>query len=250
MGGFGTSRSSPAGGAAARRALDHGGGRQGRRRQGRRFYPLDVERVFRSLDRIKPHIKTWWSDNSQAQQLTEQEEVDLIYMTNGRATQSILDHKAAFEMIWNESWIYAGHAEGWIVPVGCPNPQGGMRFLDIVGRPEHQAVFARLLYYAPQHPEGFDLLEPKLAKLMPSYPENEKLALHHQLQMVGGQQRTGAAALRAVAAVLMSCHRRLMLSFRGAAKAASPESIITGGGYGFGLPRLRSGPGMTTRTVR
>jgi putative spermidine/putrescine transport system substrate-binding protein len=139
------------------------------------FYPLDVERAFRSLDRIKPHIKTWWSDNSQAQQLMEQEEVDLIYMTNGRATQSILDHKAAFEMIWNEA-IYAGHAEGWIVPVGCPNPQGGMKFLDIVGRPEHQAVFARLLYYAPQHPKAFDLLEPKLAKLMPSYPENEKLA--------------------------------------------------------------------------
>ena len=37
------------------------------------FYPLDVERAFRSLDRIKPHIKTWWSDNSQAQQLMEQE---------------------------------------------------------------------------------------------------------------------------------------------------------------------------------
>src|SRR5262249_23165038 len=39
------------------------------------FYPLDVERAFRSLDRIKPHIKVWWSDNSHAQQLMEQEEV-------------------------------------------------------------------------------------------------------------------------------------------------------------------------------
>jgi putative spermidine/putrescine transport system substrate-binding protein len=139
------------------------------------FYPLDIPRAFRSLDRIKPHIKTWWSDNSQAQQLMEQEEVDLIYMTNGRATQSILDHKAPFEMIWNEA-IYAGHAEGWIVPVGCPNPQGGMKFLDIIGRPEHQAVFARLLYYAPQNPRAIDLLEPRLAKLMPSHPENERLA--------------------------------------------------------------------------
>ncbi len=139
------------------------------------FYPLDVERAFRSLDRIKPHIKTWWSDNSQAQQLMEQEEVDLIYMTNGRATQSILDHKAPFEMIWNEA-IYAGHAEGWIVPVGCPNPQGGMKFLDVIGRPEYQAVFARLLYYAPQNPRAIDLLEPALAKLMPSHPDNEKLA--------------------------------------------------------------------------
>jgi putative spermidine/putrescine transport system substrate-binding protein len=139
------------------------------------FYPLDVDRVFRSLDRIKPHIKTWWSDNSQAQQLMEQEEVDLIYMTNGRATQSILDHKAPFEMIWNEA-IYAGHAEGWIVPVGSPNPKGGMKALDFIGRPEYQAVFARLLYYAPQNPKAFDLLDPALARLMPSHPDNEKVA--------------------------------------------------------------------------
>ena len=139
------------------------------------FYPLDVDRVFRTLDRIKPYIKTWWSDNSQAQQLMEQEEVDLIYMTNGRATQSILDHNAPFEMIWSEA-IYAGHAEGWIVPTGCPNPRGGMKALDFIGRPEYQAVFARLLYYAPQHPKAIDLLPPALAKLMPSHPDNEKVA--------------------------------------------------------------------------
>jgi putative spermidine/putrescine transport system substrate-binding protein len=139
------------------------------------FYPLDVDRVFRALDRIKPHIKAWWSDNSLAQQLMEQEEVDLIYMTNGRATQSILDHKAPYEMIWNEA-IYAGHAEGWVVPVGSPNPKGGMKALDFVGRAEYQAVFARLLYYAPQNSKAIDLLDPALARLMPSYPDNEKVA--------------------------------------------------------------------------
>jgi putative spermidine/putrescine transport system substrate-binding protein len=139
------------------------------------FYPLDVDRVFASLERIKPHIKAWWSDNSLAQQLMEQEEVDLIYMTNGRATQSILDHKAAYEMIWNEA-IYAGHAEGWIVPAGAPNPIGGMKALDVVGRAEYQAVFARLLYYAPQNAKAIDLLDPALARLMPSHPENEKVA--------------------------------------------------------------------------
>ena len=78
-------------------------------------------------------------------------------------------------MIWNEA-IYAGHAEGWIVPAGCPNPKGGMKALDFVGRPEYQAVFARLLYYAPQNPKAIELLEPRLARLMPSHPDNEKLA--------------------------------------------------------------------------
>jgi putative spermidine/putrescine transport system substrate-binding protein len=139
------------------------------------FYPIDIERAFRNLDRIKPHVKAWWSDNSQAQQLMEQEEVDLIHMTNGRATQSVLDHKARFALVWNQA-TYSGHGEGWFVPAGCPNPTGGMKFLDIVGRAEYQAVFARMLYYAPQNPKAIALLDDKIAKLMPSYPQNEKLA--------------------------------------------------------------------------
>ena len=139
------------------------------------FYPLDVARAFRSLDRIKPHIKAWYADNSLAQQLMEQEEVDLIAMMNGRATETILNSKAPFEMVWNEA-ICEGGYQGWLAPVGCPNPKGAMKFLDFVGRPEYQAVFARLLYYAPQNPKAFDLLEPEIAKLMPTYPDNEKVA--------------------------------------------------------------------------
>lgn len=139
------------------------------------YYPIDVDRAFRSLDRIKPHVKTWWSDNSLSQQLMEQEEVDLIMMANGRATQSIVDHKAPFEMVWNGA-LWDGTSQGWIVPVGCPNPKGGMKFLDFVGRAEFQAVFARLLYYAPQNTRAFDFIDPSLAKMLPSYPDNAKLA--------------------------------------------------------------------------
>jgi putative spermidine/putrescine transport system substrate-binding protein len=139
------------------------------------FYPLPVDRVFRSLDRIKPHIKAWYSDNSLAQQLMEQEEADLIAMVNGRASDSIVNNHAPYEMVWNEA-ICEGGTEGWLAPVGCPNPTGAMKFLDIVGRPEYQAIFARLMFYGPQNRKANDLLSPELAKLMPSYPDNEKLA--------------------------------------------------------------------------
>ena len=55
-----------------------------------------------------------------------------------------------------------------------------MQALDFMGRAEYQAVFARLLYYAPQNPKAIALLDERLARLegglMPSHPENEKLA--------------------------------------------------------------------------
>jgi putative spermidine/putrescine transport system substrate-binding protein len=138
------------------------------------FYPLDVDRAFRSLSRIKPHVKAWWSDNAQAQQLIEQEEVDLITMMNGRATESI-NNGAPFEIVWNEA-ISEGDSNGWISPIGCPNPVGAMKFLDFVGRPEPQAAFARLLFYAPLNPKAYDLLEPAIAKQLPTYPDNERVA--------------------------------------------------------------------------
>lgn len=40
-------------------------------------------------------------------------------MTNGRATQSILDYKAPFAFVWNEV-TYSGIGEGWFVPTGVP----------------------------------------------------------------------------------------------------------------------------------
>ena len=138
------------------------------------FYPINLDRAFRSLDRIKPHVKAWWSDNAQAQQLMEQEEVDLITMMNGRATESI-NNGAPFEIVWNEG-ISEGNSNGWLAPIGCPNRIGAMKFLDFVGRPEPQAAFARLLFYAPLNPRAYDLLEPSIARQLPTYPDNERVA--------------------------------------------------------------------------
>jgi putative spermidine/putrescine transport system substrate-binding protein len=105
----------------------------------------------------------------------EQEEVDLIAMMNGRATESIRDHHAPFEMVWNEA-ICEGGYQGWAAMAGCPNPQAAMKFLDFVGRPETEAVFAQLMYYGPQNPKAYDLIAPEIARLLPTYPANEKIA--------------------------------------------------------------------------
>ena len=69
-----------------------------------------------------------------------------------------------------------GNRQGWVVPVGSPNPKGAMKFIDFVSRAEPQAVFARLMYYAPQNLKAFDLLEPEIAKQLPSIRPNFRIA--------------------------------------------------------------------------
>ena len=51
-----------------------------------------------------------------------------------------------------------------------------MKFIDFATRPEPQAAFARLLYYAPLNCRAFDLLEPDVARQLPTYPANLKVA--------------------------------------------------------------------------
>src|SRR5262249_57889854 len=52
-----------------------------------RLYPLDVDRAFKKLDQIKPHIKVWWREGNQSQQLIRDGEVDMMSIWNGRATE-------------------------------------------------------------------------------------------------------------------------------------------------------------------
>jgi putative spermidine/putrescine transport system substrate-binding protein len=52
-----------------------------------KLYPMDMDRAFRKLGEIKPHIKVWWTQANQSQQLIRDGEVDMIAMWNARANE-------------------------------------------------------------------------------------------------------------------------------------------------------------------
>jgi putative spermidine/putrescine transport system substrate-binding protein len=142
-----------------------------------RLYPLDLDRAFRSLDRIKPHITTWWDTAGQQQQMMEDREVDLMYVWNGRGLVTIRDRGAPYRFVWNEA-AYQGEVEAWLCMKGRPQAREGMRIMNWLGRPEPQAAFARLMYYAPTNLKAYQLLDPAFGKLLPSYPDNLKVQFH------------------------------------------------------------------------
>jgi putative spermidine/putrescine transport system substrate-binding protein len=135
------------------------------------LYPLDLDRAFASLDRIKPHIVTWWESGGQQQQMMEDREVDLLYVWNGRGLVTIRDRGAPFAFAWEQA-AYQGEVEAWLLMKGGPNPEGGMQIMNWLGRPEPQAAFARAMYYGPTNLKAYDLIEPDLAAQLPSYPAN------------------------------------------------------------------------------
>lgn len=137
------------------------------------LYPLNEEkldRAFEKLDEIKPHIRVWWQQGAQSQQLYQDGEVDMMMMWNGRATD-LITQGTPVEQVWNGAGLAINR---WIVPKGTPNVDKAMEFINMALDPERQAAFADALAYGPSVPDAFKHLSKESAAAQPSSPQNTK----------------------------------------------------------------------------
>jgi putative spermidine/putrescine transport system substrate-binding protein len=132
------------------------------------LYPLDVDRAFRSLDKIKPHVSVWYETGAQQVQLVTSGEVALLLGWNGRIA-SVQKEGASVAYVWDQGILASA---SFVVPKGAPNKQTAMKFIAFAVGPEEQAKFATHIPYGPTNTKAFAFLDPKLAAQLPSAPEN------------------------------------------------------------------------------
>ena len=82
-----------------------------------KLYPLDLDRAFKKLEEIKPHLTLWWSSGAQSVQLLNDGEVDMLAAWNGRV-QAAMDAGASANYTYNQG-IY--DVECFMVPKGAKN---------------------------------------------------------------------------------------------------------------------------------
>lgn len=132
-----------------------------------KLYPLDVDRAFRSLDKIKPHITVWWEAGDQPRQLLSDGEVVLTSAYNGRIWAAIQDGEpVAIE--WGEAIM---DLDWWVVPKGAKKDLA-MRFLAFATSPKQQALQTKYIAYGPTNKEAIKLVDQKTAPDLPTEPTN------------------------------------------------------------------------------
>jgi putative spermidine/putrescine transport system substrate-binding protein len=130
------------------------------------LYPLDLDRAFKKLDEIKPHVNIWWTGGAQTSQLLKTGEVDLTYTWNGRA-QVAIDDGAPVKINWKQAmWTY----EGWCILKGGPNVDMCREFIEFAAAPEAQARYTPHVAYGPTNPDAFKYVDAERAKLLPTNP--------------------------------------------------------------------------------
>jgi putative spermidine/putrescine transport system substrate-binding protein len=140
-----------------------------------KLYPMDIDRAFRKMSELKPHIKVWWREGSQSQQLIRDGEVDMIAMWSARAID-LMEANVPVELVWNGAEIYNSNL---IVPKGDPNAKTAWEFCNFVAQAKPQAEFAMLLPYGPANLGARALMTEARLRQTPAWPDNIKVSFKH-----------------------------------------------------------------------
>ena len=135
-----------------------------------KLYPLDVDRAFRSLDKIKPHVTKWWTSGNQPAQLLTDGEVVAAGLWHGRAI-TVKNQGAKVDIEFNQSMLLS---DWFAVPKGAKNKELAMKFIQFTCQAKQQALFSNLITYSPANPKAFELISKERAAILPTSPENIK----------------------------------------------------------------------------
>ena len=75
----------------------------------------------------------------------------------------------AVDLVWDEGLLLADH---WVVPIQAAAPDVAMDFLRFALTPEIQAALARRVPMGPVNLAAFEVLEPRIAAVVPTAPAN------------------------------------------------------------------------------
>ena len=135
------------------------------------LYPLDIERAFKSLEKIKPYVKVWWTSGHQPAQLLVDKEVSMASAFNGRIWNAVKNDKKPLKVVWNGGCL---DVDSWVILKGTKNYDSAMEFIKFTSRPEVQANFAKLINYGPTIKRAYDLLPKDIKDNLPTSPANYK----------------------------------------------------------------------------
>lgn len=127
------------------------------------IYPIDVERAFKSLDRIKKNVSNFIAETPQTISLIQNNQCDFTYAYHGRVYGGV---QAGLPIGFSFKQNFL--ALGWIAAINkSPNPEGAQRFIASMLKPERQAHFTNLQAYPGTARGALELVKDEIKPYLP-----------------------------------------------------------------------------------
>ncbi len=136
------------------------------------LFPMDIDRAFKSLDKIKPHIKVWWTQAGQSEQLIKDGEVDMMSILSQRMP-SLIQAGVPLTVVWDGAQSDTGV---WFAAKGTPRKAAAMKFLEVFSQPKPQAGFCAAQSLGPSNPDALKFMTPEDVANSPTSPEHAKVS--------------------------------------------------------------------------
>ena len=162
-----------------------------------KLYPLDLDRAFKMLDKIKPHVTVWWTSGAQNTQILQSGEVDMSDTWGARAFAAI-DGGAPVQDDVDAGPLF----DRWLVdPEGhaARRPGAQVRALLHEARSSRRPIPTSSPTGRPTR-RPMSSSSPERAKMLPTSPENIKGLAADRRGVVGAEPQQGAGAVPGMAA--------------------------------------------------
>jgi putative spermidine/putrescine transport system substrate-binding protein len=135
-----------------------------------KLYPLDVERAWRMMDKLKPIVAKWYTSHAQAIQLLSAGEAS-VGNTIGPRGITAKKAGAPLDVEYNQGKLAS---DNWCLVKGVRNKKVAMEFINTALDPKMQALVAQKVPYGPSNTGSFEFLSAQDAADLTTSPENIK----------------------------------------------------------------------------
>jgi putative spermidine/putrescine transport system substrate-binding protein len=129
-----------------------------------KLYPLDVDRAFKSLEKIKPYLV--FQDLNTLTNLFAQQEIVTGDLNLARVKQ-LVNSGVPLKYTWNQAML---DIERLVVLKGATNVVNAMKMVEYTLQPDAQLQVLKLLGYSPTVKSAISKIDPEQAKDLPGTP--------------------------------------------------------------------------------
>jgi putative spermidine/putrescine transport system substrate-binding protein len=127
-----------------------------------KIYPIDIDRAFKSLSRIKPSVPKFWDTGALSAQMLADKEAAMAVIWSTRA-QVAADGGAPVAEQWNQNQVLV---QAYGITKGTQNLEAGVKYIDYSLSPEVQARWLRAYKAIPVNQKAYpetaaQLLDPE-----------------------------------------------------------------------------------------
>ncbi|QQO23697.1 ABC transporter substrate-binding protein [Bradyrhizobium diazoefficiens] len=139
------------------------------------MYPLDLDRAFKALDRIKPGVAAWVTANPQTVSLLQTGEIDFS-LTFSNRVKATNEPGGGTPLAFSFEQNLFG-ADSLTISKGTPNKENAMKYIAYYMRPEVLARISELSALVPNSKKALSMLSAETRKWMPDFSNPNNLVL-------------------------------------------------------------------------